>query len=154
MTLRAAFVRAHSLADDCGTAVTKAATAACPQAVAPANFYTDNTSIITYSINNNALRRATNCTSNDIVEGIENMKILYGVETDAVGSANYGTPNFYVTANNIPDIDADGTLDWQRVVSIRITISVRTIDGNLTTTGDGRIRRDFISTIAVRNRLP
>jgi type IV pilus assembly protein PilW len=157
ITLRGAFVRQHDPADDCGTAVTKAATIACPKAADPANFYTDTTSIITYSINNNTLRRATNCVSNanaDIVEGIENMKILYGIETDAVGSADYGTPNYYVTANNIPDIDADGTPDWDRVVSIRITITARTIDGNLTATGDGRIRRDFISTLAVRNRLP
>ena len=160
LALRAAFVRSKAAADVCGTAVTKAATVACPQAAAPANFYTDNTSIITYSINNNTLRRATNCVSTanaDIVEGIENIKILYGVETDAAGSANYGTPNYYVTANNIPDIDVGGTPapDWHRVVSIRITITVRTIDGNLTpTTADGRIRRTFTSTIALRNRLP
>jgi type IV pilus assembly protein PilW len=155
--LRGAFVRSHAPADDCGTAVIEAATIACPKAADPANFYTDTTSKITYSINSNTLRRATNCVDNanaDIVEGIENMKILYGVETDAVGSANYGTPNYYVSANNIPDIDVDGIPDWERVVSIRITITARTMDGNLTATGDGRIRRDFTSTLAVRNRLP
>jgi type IV pilus assembly protein PilW len=76
-----------------------------------------------------------------LIEGIENMQILYGVDTDADGSVNY-----YVSANNVADMS--------KVVSIRITLTARTLDGNLTTIGDGRIRRDFTTTIALRNRLP
>ncbi|MEI6334684.1 MAG: PilW family protein [Methylococcaceae bacterium] len=80
----------------------------------------------------------------ELVEGIENMQILYGVDTDTP----FNGPNYYVTADNIT------STNWPKVVSVRITLTVRTIDGNLTTTGDGRIRRTFTSTIALRNRLP
>jgi type IV pilus assembly protein PilW len=78
----------------------------------------------------------------ELIEGIENMQILYGADTNADH-----TPNYYVPAET-------GGLNLSQVVSIRITLTARTIDGNLTTTGDGRIRRDFTSTIALRNRLP
>lgn len=150
ITIRAAFARSHALTDTCGTPVTAAATVACPQAAAPANFYTDNTSKIAYSINTatNALQQITNCVTTDIVDGIDDLQILYGVDTDLAGTANYGTPNYYVPANA-----AWVAADWARVVSIRITVRTRTMDGNLTTTGDGRIRRNFTSTIALRNRL-
>ena len=77
-----------------------------------------------------------------LVEGIENMQILYGADTNG----DY-TPDYYVPAGTAGLIMA-------KVVSIRITITARTLDGNLTTTGDGRIRRDFTTTIALRNRLP
>ena len=76
----------------------------------------------------------------EIVEGIEQMQVLYGVDTDAEGTANY-----YVTANNVANM--------AQVVSIRITLTVRTLDGNLTTAGDGRIRHNFTTTIALRNRM-
>jgi type IV pilus assembly protein PilW len=76
----------------------------------------------------------------EIVEGIETIQILYGEDTDSDG-----TPNYYVTANNVADMN--------KVVSIRINLTARTLENTLTTTGDGRIRRNFTSTIAVRNRL-
>jgi type IV pilus assembly protein PilW len=82
----------------------------------------------------------------ELIEGIENMQIFYGVDTDAASTPGYGSANYYVPANNVANI--------AQVVSIRITLTARTIDGNLTTTGDGRIRRDFTSTIGLRNRLP
>ncbi len=41
-----------------------------------------------------------------------------------------------------------------KVVSIRVVLTVRSLDAKLMLTGDGRLRRNFISTIAVRNRLP
>ena len=152
ITLRGAFVRAHAPADACGTAVTAAATVACPQAAAPANFYTDNSSIITYSISSGKLRRVTNCTTNDVVDGVENMQILYGVDTDAVGTANYGTPNYYVSANT-----AWTAANWSQVVSVRISITVRTLENNLISAiagnPNGRITRDFTTTLALRNRM-
>lgn len=144
IVIRAAFVRTPTNA--CGTNVTKAATVACPQTSDPTNIYADNTSIITYSINSNALRRSTNCVSSanaDIVEGIENMQILYGEDTDP--TPDY-TANYYVSADNVTDMS--------KVVSVRITLTARSINGNLTSIGDGRLRRDFTTTIAIRNRLP
>ena len=95
-------------------------------------------------------RRVNANSAEELVEGIEQMTILYGEDTDATGTAGYGIPNYYVSANNV--------VNMERVVSIRITLSARTLDDNLTTTadattGDHRIRRTFTSTIAVRNRL-
>jgi type IV pilus assembly protein PilW len=77
----------------------------------------------------------------ELVEGIENMQIFYGVDTDTP----HDGANYYAPANLPPD--------WPNVVSIRIILSAYTIDGNLTSTGDGRIRRTFTSTITLRNRL-
>ncbi len=100
------------------------------------NCYSNASSTITYKINNSVLQRDID----GIVEGIENMQILYGEDTNANGS-----PNYYESENNV--------VDMAKVVSIRITLTARTIDNNLTTSGDGRIRRNFTSTIALRNRL-
>lgn len=100
---------------------------------------------------------ATNAMSaQELVEGIEDMQIVYGVDTDADG-----TPNAYLTANDVT------AANWARVVSVRISLLARTIDDNLSasavpydyngisdiTPGDRRLRRAFTTTIALRNRL-
>ncbi len=76
-----------------------------------------------------------------LVEGIENMQIVYGEDTDSDG-----TPNYYVPAST-------AGLNMNQVVSVRVILTVRSIDNNLTRTGDGRLRRTFSSTIVLRNRL-
>ena len=91
----------------------------------------------------------------ELVEGIEDMQILYGEDTD-----NDGTPNYYVPAGT-------AGLTMNRVNSIRVSLLARTLDDNITdqpldytyngattTPADRRMRRVFTSTIAVRNRLP
>lgn len=96
----------------------------------------------------------------ELVEGIENMQILYGVDTDAVDTANYGAANYYVTAAAVTD--------WTKIVSIRISLLAATIENiasqsllysynGATVTppaNDRKIRRVFNATIAVRNRVP
>ncbi len=115
---------------------------------------------ITYSIQNGAsgqpalFRQIDSNAATELVEGIENLQILYGEDTNADG-----TPDYYVSAGT-------AGLDMDQVVSIRITLLARTIADNLagqsvsytyngatTTPGDRRLRRVFTSTIAVRNRL-
>lgn len=89
----------------------------------------------------------------ELVEGVEEMQILYGVDTD-----NDEFPNQYQTA------DAVG--DFNDVVSVRISLLVRSVDdfvtedaqtytfnGATVTPGDRRIRQTFSSTIALRNRI-
>jgi len=89
----------------------------------------------------------------ELVEGVENMQVTYGEDTD-----NDGTPNQYLAANAIGD--------WANVRSVRINFLFRTLDNNLTTAaqsysfngtattaGDRRLRRTFTATIGVRNRL-
>ncbi len=94
---------------------------------------------ITYSVQNGAGGQPALFIKNgaaaaqELVEGIENMQILYGVDTDAI----HDGANYYVAA--------DPALDWPNVVSVRITLTASTING--------RITHNFTSTIAVRNRL-
>lgn len=117
----------------------------------------------TYSIQAGAsgqpglFRSVNGAAADELIEGIENMQILYGEDTD-----DDGTPNYYVPANDV--------VGMSRVISIRVSLLVRSIDDNLTTApraynyplpsstaitpGDKRLRRIFTSTIALRNRLP
>jgi len=99
-------------------------------------------------------RQIDNNAATELVEGIENLQILYGEDSDADG-----TPDYYVSAGT-------AGLDMDQVVSIRVTLLARSIEDNLagqpvtytyngttTTPADRRLRRVFTSTIAVRNRL-
>lgn len=100
-------------------------------------------------------------TAQELVEGIESLQILYGMDTDTTPD---GVPNIYYKANN-------AALDWTRVVTIRIGIVARTI-GNKETEIDNRSydvdgdgfddlaaqndrykRRVFQTTVQLRNML-
>lgn len=89
----------------------------------------------------------------EVVEGVEDMQIIYGEDIDADN-----TPDYYVPANQVSDM--------LQVVSVRISLLMSSIDDNLSsvshslfyngstiTPTDKRLRRVFTSTIAVRNRL-
>jgi type IV pilus assembly protein PilW len=130
-----------------------APTGTCGVSVAPA-LASDPSSRIFYKINGSTLQQDTNGQNNGLIEGIEDMQILYGVDTDTDGTANY-----YVSANNVANM--------AQVISIRISLLAATLDDNLadqpltysyngvmTTAADRRIRRVFNTTVAVRNRLP
>lgn len=104
-----------------------------------------------------SLFRALNGDSpKELVEGIEDMQILYGVDINADH-----TPEYYVPADKVKLI----TKGMDKVVSIRVKLLVATVEANLAavdadytfngvTTTDRKLRREFSSTIAVRNRLP
>lgn len=153
LTLRGAFSQIPI--GVCGTAVDTAT---------PDNYYNDASSRVDYRINNSVLQKAdtdadtntnTAGTFQSLIEGIENMQILYGADTNADNA-----PDYYVPAGTVG-------LNMAQVVSIRISLLVRTIDDNLAAQtllynfngvnnidpGDRRIRRVFTSTIALRNRL-
>ena len=90
----------------------------------------------------------------ELVEGVENLQILYGVDTNS-----NRIPNQYLQANLV--------VDWTEVVMVRITVVVNSIDGVGSTsapshgceiqscvvdeTFDGLIRRTFSQTIQLRN---
>jgi type IV pilus assembly protein PilW len=76
----------------------------------------------------------------ELVQGIEDMQILYGQDTD-----NDDTPNFYVDAASITDM--------AQAMSVKFTLIAGTLETNLTPSG-GRITRSFSATVALRNRLP
>ncbi len=105
---------------------------------------------------------ATLAVAEELVEGIENMQLLYGENIDG---DNRNTADTYVSANLVSN--------WANVVSVRITLLVQSVEDNLlpaaqayTFNGviydgaagngnlpnDNRLRRVFTSTISLRNR--
>jgi len=92
-------------------------------------------------------------TAVELVEGVEDMQIRYGIDSD-----NDQFANQYVNSAAVPD--------FEDVVSIRIMLLVRSIDdfvteaaqtysfnGVSTTPGDRRLRQVFTATVALRNRI-
>lgn len=90
----------------------------------------------------------------ELVEGVENMQILYGEDTD-----EDGVPNRYLPADEVNSLDG--------VTSIRISLLIRSLDDNVTlepqtytyngatiTASDRRLRRVVTMTVSLRNRLP
>jgi type IV pilus assembly protein PilW len=90
----------------------------------------------------------------ELIEGVEDMQVLYGVDTD-----EDKTPNTYTQANQVAD--------WGDVTTIRITLVVNSVDdvgGTSTPTHgcglqycipgqatDGLFRRSFTQTFQLRN---
>ena len=105
---------------------------------------------------------ATSGTAEELIEGIESMQILYGVNVD---NDNQKTVDAYVPANQVTA--------WERVISVRVSLLVQSLEDNLVPTpqaysfngvtydggtGNGalpddlKLRRAFTSTITLRNR--
>ncbi len=98
-------------------------------------------------------RQEFNGVVEELVEGVQDMQVLYGIDSD-----NDQFPNQYVTSDNVPNFNA--------VVSLRIMLLIHSIDdfvteapqtytfnGVLTTPADRRLRQVFTTTIALRNRI-
>ena len=117
-----------------------------------------------------SLRRLINptsgqtCASNgdELIEGVENLQILYGEDTDAdsEGANGDGTANRYVPIGT-------ASLDIDRVVSVRLSLLARSLNNNLTTepspytfngtavtpgATDKYLRKVFTTTITLRNK--
>lgn len=99
------------------------------------------------------LYRDTGTGAQELVDGIVDMQLFYGEDTDADGTANY-----YVPANSIAVME--------NVVSVRIWLVLQSYEDNLTATpmsytvngvattaGDNRLYQVFNSTVTVRNRV-
>lgn len=124
-------------------------------------------SAVSYFIRNNIAgvpalfrKRSTDVQADELVEGIEDMQIEYGIDTNGDGAVDE-----YVNAGQANKLD---TADrWSKVLSVRISlVLVSREDGVLDApqqyvfngnpvnpTGDRRLRFVFTSTIGVRNRL-
>lgn len=90
----------------------------------------------------------------ELVEGVEDLQILFGVDTD-----NDGVPNQYRRANMV--------VDFTRVITVRISVIVNSVDNVEATSTpthgcvvqdclddevfDGLLRRTFTQTILMRN---
>lgn len=91
----------------------------------------------------------------ELVEGVEDLQVLFGTDTD-----NDGTPNQYLTANLVTD--------FTEVQTVRVSITVNSVDEVGATsapshgcavqscisgeTFDGLVRRTFHQTFQVRNK--
>ncbi len=102
-----------------------------------------------------------NAFTEEVVENVENMDLLFGEDTDGDGYADQ-----YRTASQVAN--------WQNVVSVRVTLIAVSPDTGATvqaqnyyfganssgtavnwqTAADSRLRQVFVSTVAVRNKLP
>ena len=112
---------------------------------------------VTYSIavsasGEPALWRSDNGVNVELIEGIEQMQVLYGIDTD-----NDGFANQYVVSTAVADM--------LTVISVRLMLLVRSdsdgvtedaqvynYNGVSTTAADQRLRQVFSTTIALRNR--
>ncbi len=95
----------------------------------------------------------------EYLDGVEDLQVLYGEDTDPPETAGSGIANYYVPANQV--------VDMNNVVSIRFAVVTRSQDDNLTagvnqtysvlgsarTAQDQRIRQTYTSTVTIRNRL-
>jgi len=114
---------------------------------------------VTYSIQAGAnglpaLFRSVFGNAQELIEGVDNLQVLYGIDTD-----NDDFPNQYVTFTNV---GANTNL----VVSVRLMLLVRSINafvtetpqvytynGTQTTATDRSLRQVFSTTIALRSRI-
>ena len=89
----------------------------------------------------------------ELSEGIEDMRILYGVDPDEDGVANH-----YVTAANV------GVGNWDKITSVELTLLVNSVSNALPSpdnvcigcvvfpgSTDRRIRAEFQTTVDIRN---
>ena len=96
---------------------------------------------------------ATPRVAQELVEGVENMQLSYGEDSDGDRSIDS-----YKTANNITD--------WSKVLSVRIELLLHSLEDNVANGGqrltynnaivaqDGRLRKVYTTAVSVRNRLP
>ena len=107
--------------------------------------------VTTYSLSVNAAGNpALDLNGAELVEGVENMQVLYGEDTDGDRVANY-----YVAPGTI--------VNMNNVVSAKLTLTVRTLDDNIAlrprdinndgVDDDSRIAKNYTATLAIRNRL-
>ena len=91
----------------------------------------------------------------EIADGVENMQVLYGIDTDGDGVIN----------DSVGYVKAGAVTNWNQVAAVRISLLVAggddnvataaqtyTYDGGSVTAGDKRLRQVFTTTVSVRNR--
>ncbi|MCX7110433.1 MAG: PilW family protein [Proteobacteria bacterium] len=100
-------------------------------------------------------------TPQPLIEGVENMQVLYGIDKNPDDGSADGSVDRYLTANNVP------TTDWANVIAVRIDLVLRstgeegkylTSTPTTTTTAcdgtpvtDQRLRRCYSFTVNLRN---
>ncbi len=98
------------------------------------------------------------CNNVELIEGIDSLQILYGMDTDNIPD---GVANTYITADDIAN-------RWARIVSVRIAVLANSIQEtsnmktrkfytvpgtNINGFNDNKNRRVFTATIMLRNNI-
>ena len=103
----------------------------------------------------------------ELVEGVEDLQITYGIDRSAPAD---NVVDIYVAAHQVTEAATPGATDadkWRRVLSVKLSLLMRSIENNVTTEpqtytyneaaptaqADRRLRKVFTTTIAIRNRL-
>lgn len=96
----------------------------------------------------------------ELVEGIENMQILYGFSRPEAAGGDGQSVDDWLTASEVPD--------WGLVIAVRIAMLARSqtnadpraesftfdlLGTQLTTPSDRRLRQPFTTTLAIRNQV-
>ena len=76
--------------------------------------------------------------ANELVEGVQDMQFVYGVDTDTVAGADEYSDAGQVTAAN----------QWNNIVSVRMTLTFDSIQN----IAGGALTKPFVTTVRVRNR--
>lgn len=71
-------------------------------------------------------RLTTNMTFDPIIDGIEMIRFMYGIDTDIPGSAGYGVVDSFVSANNMTSTQWDNGNNT-RILAVRIYVLARSI---------------------------
>ena len=71
-------------------------------------------------------RLTTNMTFDPIIDGIERIRFMYGIDTDLPGSAGYGIVNTFVSADNMTLTQWDNGNN-NRILAVRIYVLSRSI---------------------------
>jgi len=103
-----------------------------------------------------------------LVENVEDLQVVYGIDTDISGSPNFRSADLYVAAPT--------AAQWPNVVTARVCVRIRSANNGLTTSpqtflncagavgtatgaaafstaGDLRLHRSFVATYNLRNRV-
>jgi len=122
-----------------------------------------------YFVQNGQLmcRGSGNSIAQPIAEAVDNMQILYGIDTDVPGD---GFVDQYQDASQI---NTAGSATWMKVVSVQVALLISSVDNvkdvppgvgnedqfnllgqNHAAPNDRLARRTFTTTIPLRNRMP
>jgi type IV pilus assembly protein PilW len=103
-------------------------------------YYLRDSGTVRNGVRNPSLWRIVgNTTPQELIEGIEAMQLLYGVDTDGDRLVNS-----YVKASGV------GAANWNRVISVSIALLVRSVEPNSITT-DARAYTLLDATVAAAN---
>ncbi len=89
-----------------------------------------------------------------LIEGVENMQILYGIDTDSDGTANCYDSATHLNSSSPTACGNAITNPWNQVVVVRMTLTLQSAEDNTSVTSGNRLQRTYTTTIALRNRLP